>query len=67
MDALHVDLNWIYPASGNKYVPARLAAMVEAEDPWSAMVAQTSFWWRGKALLVERGGIGVHVIRCVPR
>ena len=49
---------------------ARLAAVaeeMEAEDPRSTMVAQTSFWCRGGALLVERGGIGVGVIRCVPR
>ena len=41
-------------------------AAVEAEEPWSAMVAQASFWWCGRALLVEHDGIGVHVIRCVP-
>ena len=48
-------------------MPVGLATLEEeAEDPWSAMVAQASFWWRGGALLVERGGIGVRVIRCVP-
>ena len=47
-------------------MPAGLEAAVEAEDPRSAVVAQTSFWWRGGALLVECGGIGVRVIRCVP-
>ena len=60
----------ISPASGNKSVPAGLAmaaAAAEAEDPRSAVVAQTSFWWRGGALPMERGGIGVRVIRCVPR
>jgi len=58
-------------ASGNKYVPAGLAmvavAEAEAEDPQSTMVAQVSFWWHGGALPVKRGGIGVRVIRCVPR
>ena len=44
-------------------MPAGLEAAVEAEDPRSAVVAQTSFWWRGGALLVERGGIGIRVIR----
>ena len=42
MDAQQVDLNWISPASGNKSVPAGLAAVaveVEAEDPRSAVVA----------------------------
>ena len=51
-------------------MPAGLAvAAVKAkvEDPQSTVVAQASFWWRGGALLVERGGIGVHVIRYVPR
>ena len=59
----------ISPASGNKSMPARLAtvAEAEAEDPQSAVVSQTSFWWRGGALPVERGSIGVRVIRCVPR
>ena len=60
----------ISPASGNKSVHARLAAAaeeVEAEDPRSTVVAQVSFWWHGRALLVECGGISVHVIRCVPR
>ena len=61
------DLNWISPTSGNKSMPAGLAAATEAEDPWSAVVAQASFWWRGGALPVERGGINVRVIRCVPR
>ena len=37
----------------------------EVEDPRSAVVAQAYFWWRGGALLVERGDIGIHVIRCV--
>ena len=32
------------------------AAEVEAEDPRSTVVAQTSFWWHGGALLMERGG-----------
>ena len=70
VDGLQVDLNWISPASGNKYVPAGLvvaAAEAEAEDPRSAMVAQASFWWHGGALLVEHGGIGVRMIRCVSR
>ena len=43
------------------------AATVEAEDPWSTVVAQEAFWWHGGALLVERGGIGVRMIRCVLR
>ena len=59
-------LNWIFPASGNKFVPARLAAAAEAEDPQSVVVAQATFWWRGGALSVEHGGIGVCVIRCLP-
>ena len=42
------------------------AAAAEAEDPRSVVVAQASFWWRGGALQVEHGGIGVRVIRCVP-
>jgi len=63
----------ISPASGNKYVPAGLAAApaamaeIEEEDPRSAVVAQASFWWCGGALSVERDGIGVHMIRCVQR
>ena len=57
----------ISPVSGNKSMPAGLAEAVEAKDPWFAMVAQVSFWWHGGALLVEHGGIGVHMIRCVPR
>ena len=61
------DLNWISPTSGNKSMPAGLAAATEAEDPWSAVVAQASFWWRGGALPVERGGIRVCMSRCVPR
>jgi len=51
-------------------VPAGLAVAVaeaKAKDPWSAMVAQASFWWHGGALPMERGGIGFHVIRCVPQ
>ena len=49
-------------------MPARLAvAAAVAEDPLSIVVAQASFWWRGGALPVERGGIGVRMIRCVPR
>jgi hypothetical protein len=48
-------------------VLAGLAAAVEAEDPSSAVVAQASFWLHGGALLVERGGIGIRVIRCVLR
>jgi hypothetical protein len=51
-------------------VPAGLAVAAteaEAEDPQSAVVAQASFWWRGGALPVERGGIGIRVIRCVLR
>ena len=56
----------ISPASGNKFMPVGLATLEEeAEDPWSAMVAQVSFWWRGMALLVEHGSIGIRVIRCV--
>jgi hypothetical protein len=50
-------------------VPTRFAvaaAEAEAEDPQFPVVAQVSFWWRGAALLVERGGIGIRVIRCVP-
>ena len=50
-------------------MPARLVATVaaaEVEDPWSAVVAGASFWWHGGALPVERGGISVCVIRCVP-
>ena len=43
------------------------AEEAEAEDPRSAVVAQASFWWHGGALPVECGGIGIHVIRCVPR
>ena len=66
VDGLQVDLNWISPASGNKSVPAGFAAVAEAEDPRSAVVAQASFWWHGWALPVEHGGIGVRVIRCVP-
>ena len=42
-------------------------AEAEAKDLRSAVVAQASFWWRGRALLVEHGGIGVRVIRCVPQ
>ena len=58
----------ISPISGNKFVPTRLAAAtVETKDSRSAMMAEASFWWRGGALSVERGGIGVHVIRCVPQ
>ena len=51
-------------------MPARLvvaAAEAKVEDPRSTVVAQASFWWHGRALLVERGGISVHMIRCVPR
>ena len=47
-------------------MPIGLAVAEKAEDPWSTVVAQASFWWRGRALPVERGGIGVRVIRCVP-
>ena len=43
------------------------AKEAEAEDPRSAVVAQASFWWQGGALPMERGSIGVRVIRCVPR
>ena len=59
----------ISPTSGNKFVPIGfvVAVAAEAEDPRSAVVAQASFWWRGGALPVERGSIGVRVIRCVPR
>ena len=57
MDALQVDLNWISLASGNKSMLTGLAAVV----------AQASFWWQGGALPMERGSIGVRVIRCVPR
>jgi hypothetical protein len=53
-------------ASENKSVAAGLAAATEAEDPRSTVVAQASFWWCGRALLVEHGGIGVRVIWCVP-
>jgi hypothetical protein len=68
VDALQVDLNWISPAMENKSVPTGLAAAVtEAEDPRTALVAHASFWWHGGALLVEHGGIGIRVIRCVPR
>ena len=39
-------------------MPAGLVGVAaEAEDPWSTVVAQAFFWWRGKALSVERGGI----------
>ena len=51
-------------------MPAGLAVaavVAEAEDPRSVVVAQASFWWRGRALLVERGGIDIRVIRCVPQ
>ena len=46
-----------------------VAVVMEAEagDPWSVVVAQVSFWWNGGALLVEHGGIGVRMIRCVSR
>ena len=48
-------------------MPTGLAAVAEeAEDPRSVVVAQASFWWHGGALPVERGGIGVRVIWCVP-
>ena len=60
----------ISAASGNKSVSTGLAAAaveVEAEDPWSVVVAQASFWWHGRARPVEHGGIGIRVIRCVPR
>ena len=69
MDALQVDLNWISPISRNKSVFVGLTVVVEAEveDPRYAVVAQASFWWRGRALPVERGGIIIRVIRCVPR
>ena len=46
-------------------MPTRLAAVVE-EDPRSAMVAQAFFWRCGGAFVLEHGGIGVRVIRCVP-
>jgi hypothetical protein len=65
VDALQVTKLDISPASGNKFVPTGLSA-VEAEDPRSAMGAQASFWWSGGPLPVERGGIGIRVIRCVP-
>jgi hypothetical protein len=42
-------------------MPAGLAIAAEAEDPQSAVVAQASFWWRGRALPVEHGGIGARV------
>jgi hypothetical protein len=52
-------------------MPVRLVeattAAAEAEDPRFAVVAQASFWWHGRALSVERGGIGIRVIRCVLR
>ena len=38
--------------------------VAEVEDPRSAVLAQASFWWCGGALSVERGGIGVRVLRC---
>ena len=57
----------ISSASGNKSMPAGLVAAVEAEEPWSAMVAQASFWWCGRALLVEHDSISVRVIMSVPR
>ena len=44
-----------------------MPAGLTAADPRSVVVAQVSFWWNGGALLVEHGGIGVRVIRCVPR
>jgi hypothetical protein len=47
-------------------VPARLAmaaAKAEGEDPRSTVVAQASFLRHGRALSVERGGIGDRVIR----
>jgi hypothetical protein len=56
----------IVPASGNKSMPARLAAVVEVEDPRSTLLAQVSFWWHGGALPVEHSGIGIRMIRCVP-
>ena len=68
MDTLQVELNWISPASGNKFVPAGLAATaVKAEDPRSLVLAQASFWWHGRTVPVECGDIGVYMIRCVPR
>ena len=33
------DLNWISPASGNKFVPVGLAVTTEAKDPRSAVAA----------------------------
>ena len=48
-------------------MPARFAMVAKAEDLLSAVVAQASFWWRGRAHPVEHGSIGIHVIRCVPR
>jgi hypothetical protein len=48
-------------------MPAGLAVVAKAEDPQSIVVAQTFFWWCDGALPVECVGIGVHVIRCVPR
>ena len=64
MDALHVDLNWIYPLQVEiNLCPLDLRRWRRILG--SAEVAQASFWWRGGALLLERGGIGVHVIRCV--
>ena len=52
-------------SAGLAAAPAAMAE-IEEEDPRSAVVAQASFWWHGRALLVERGGIGICVIRCVP-
>ena len=46
---------------------AAAAAEAEAKDPRFTMVAQASFWWRGGDLPVERGSIGIRVIRCVLR
>ena len=46
---------------------AAVTAKAEVEDPWSGVVASVSFWWHGGALPVERGGIGIRMIRCVPR
>jgi hypothetical protein len=71
VDALQVDLNWIYPQQVETNLCsldfAAVVTEMEVEDPRSTVVAQASFWWRGGALLVERGIIDVHVIRCVPR
>ena len=46
MDRLTYILD-VSPASGNKSMPIRLAAVAAMEDPQCAMVAQASFWRLG--------------------